>query len=222
MTTRSTPFLNLARSAALATAALALGGCASFNNLTTEVSTFGSWSTDRKPSTYAFERLPSQEVRPSHQMALETAARGALERAGFVAVTDPATADYLMQIGARVNVTQPWVYNEPLFLYGGWRGGRWGRGPGWGGFDNFGYGAYGRYGYGAGYGYGYPASFEHESALLIRDRRTGQLLYEARANFTGGAPSVNYLLSTLFDSSMKDFPAVGPNPRDVTVPIAKR
>lgn len=207
--------------------ALALGGCASFNNLTTDVSTFGPWPAGRQPSTYVFERLPSQQVNPQHQIELETAARGALEASGFHAVADPNDAEYLMQLGARVSLNSPWIYNEPLFFYGGWRHGRYGRGPGWGGYGagfgygGFGYGGFGYPGYGYG-GYGYPYSTDHEVAIVIRDRKTGQLLYEARSSFTGGAPSVNYLLSTMFNASMKDFPNAGPAPHEVTVPIAKR
>lgn len=199
---------------------MVLGGCAAFNNLSNEVSTFGSWPAERHPATFVFERLPSQQVHPERQIQIETAARGALEAAGFRAVADPAGAEYMVQIGARVVSNDPWIYNDPLFLRGGFRYGygfgygRWGR-PGWGG-PGFGFGgAYGPYG---------PydtASFEREVVLLIRDRRNGQLLYEARANNTGPSASIDYLLPAMFNAALKDFPSVGPNPRNVTTQIQK-
>ena len=42
---------------------LGLGGCAAMRSVSSEVSTFGEWPATRKPGTYAFERLPSQQAR---------------------------------------------------------------------------------------------------------------------------------------------------------------
>jgi hypothetical protein len=179
----------------IAAASLVLGGCAAFNNLNSEVSTYGPWPAERKPATFAFERLPSQQVHPERQQQLEDAARGAVEAAGFRAAPDLGSAEYLLQVGARVTSNEPWIYNDALFWRGGLRygygygyGGRWGRGPFWG--------------LNGGFGYANSATFDREVALLIRDRKTGQLLYEARA--------------------MKDFPGTGPNPRSVTTQISRQ
>jgi hypothetical protein len=193
---------------------LVLSGCAAFNNLSSEVSTYGPWPADRKPASFVFERLPSQQAHPERLVQLETAARGALEAAGFRAAADANSADYLMQIGARVTSNDPWMYNEPLFWRGGFRygDGRWGRrgwGPGWG------------LGWGVGGAFDYSPTFEREVALLIRDRKTGQLLYEARASNTGPSASIDYLLPAMFEAAMKDFPSAGPNPRNVTTQISK-
>lgn len=192
--------------------ALVLGGCAAFNNLSNEVSTFGPWPADRKPASFVFERLPSQQAHPERQVQLETAARGALEAAGFRAAADASQADYLMQIGARVTSNDPWIYNDPLFWHGGLRYGygRWHRGwgPGWG--------------FNGGYDALYSPTFDREVALLIRDRKTGQLLYEARASNAGPSASIDYLLPAMFEAALKDFPNAGPNPRTVTTQISKR
>ena len=198
----------------IAAVSLTLAGCASLNNLNSEVSTFGPWPTERKPATFAFERLPSQQQHPEHQQQLETAARGAIETAGFRAAADVDSAEYLMQVGARVTSNDPWIYNEPLFWRGGWRYGyrygysRWGRGPYWG--------------LNGGFGYGGTTTFEREVALLIRDRKTGQLLYEARASNAGPSASIDYLLPAMFEAAMKDFPGTGPNPRPVMTQISKQ
>jgi hypothetical protein len=189
-----------------AAVALLLAGCATFNNLNNEVSTYGPWPAGRQPATFVFERLPSQQLHPEHQQQLETAARAALEAAGFRLAPDAAGAEYLVQLGARVSSNDPWIYNEPLFWRGSWRygPGRWGRwGPGWG-FPG---------------PYDAP-SFDRQVVLLIRDRRTGQLLYEARADNTGPSVSIDGLLPAMFGAALKDFPSTGPNPRTVTTPIS--
>lgn len=192
--------------------AFVLSGCAALNNLHNEVSTFGPWPAERKPASFVFERLPSQQAHPERQEQLENAARGAVEAAGFRAAADANDAEYLMQVGARVVSTDPWIYNDALFWRVGFRYGhgysRWGRGPMWG--PNGGFGYYG------------PTTFEREVALLIRDRKTGQLLYEARANNSGPSASIDYLLPAMFEAAMKDFPGTGPNPREVTTQISKQ
>ena len=197
---------------AVATLALVLGACASFNNLSNEVSTYGAWPADRQPASFVFERLPSQQAHPERRQQLEDAARGALEAAGFRAAADANDAQYLMQVGARVVSTDPWIYNDPLFWRGGLRHGRFGRagfwGPGWG--PGWGWGPYD------------TPTYEREVALLIRDRKTGTLLYEARANNSGPSAAIDYLLPAMFDAALKNFPNVGPNPQQVTTPISKR
>ena len=70
----------------------ALSGCASFNQLNNDVSTYSQWPGERKPATYAFERLPSQQAQPQNQERLEQAARPALEAAGFRPASDPPQA----------------------------------------------------------------------------------------------------------------------------------
>ena len=62
----------------LLAATLALSGCAAINSVSSEVSSFGDWPADRKASTYAFERLPSQQARAGETQTLEAAATGAL------------------------------------------------------------------------------------------------------------------------------------------------
>ena len=206
-------FLTLA---ALPALALSLVGCAAMNNLNNEVSTYGPWPGERKPASYVFERLPSQQAHPEQQQLLEDAARGAVEGAGFVPAADPKNAEYMMQLGARVSSDGPWYDNDPIFWHGGLRYGygrygygRWGHGP-------FGFG----FGSGFGTGFNNSTSFDREVALLIRDRKTGQLLYEARASNSGPSASIDRLLPPMFRAAMTNFPGAGPNPRTVTVPLS--
>ncbi len=125
-----------------------------------------------------------------------------------------------MQLGARVTSNDPWIYNDSLFWRGAWPYGyghaRWGRG----------FGGWGPWGAGPGFGFGGSYSdnvrFEREVVLLIRDRKTGTLLYEARANNAGPSASIDNLMPAMFEAALKDFPSAGPNPRSVTTQISKR
>ena len=209
--------------AALVAPAVLLGGCAAMNNINNEVSTYGAWPAERKPASFVFERLPSQQAHPERQQMLEDAALGALTGAGFAPATDAKDAEYLMQLGARVALDDPWFDPDPMFWRGGLRYGgaygygrgygRWGRGP-WG--PGWGMG----YGYGYGYGYGSSASFERDVTLLIRDHKTGALLYEARASNSGPSAAIDRLLPPMFRAALQDFPAASPEPHTVTVPLS--
>ena len=187
--------------------AAALAGCAALNSLDSDVSTYSRWPADRKPATYAFERLPSQQAHAEQQQMLENAARPAVEAAGFSPAADPKTADVVVQLGARITPVdfsplddpfwwgpgfrRPFPYARGRFYGPGWR-------PGWGRpFDGYGY--------------------QREAALLIRDRKTGEPLYEASAVNDGYTPMAETALPAMFEAALKDFPLGGKNPRRVTI-----
>ena len=64
-----------------------------------------------------------------------------------------------------------------------------------------------------------PPTYEREVAMLLRDRKTGQPLYEVRVTNDGYSPSINSLLTAMFVAGLKDFPNGGPNPRRVVTQI---
>ncbi|MEO7335389.1 MAG: DUF4136 domain-containing protein [Caldimonas sp.] len=195
----------------LAVATLVLSGCAAMNRLDSDVSTYSRWPDGRKPATYAFERLPSQQARPEQQQLLEDAARPAVEAAGFTAASDPKAADVTVQVGARITATDRSPFDDPLWWGPGFRrpypfarGSRVFLGTGW------------RYGWGPRWDdYGY----EREVALLIRDHKTGEPLYEARANNDGLTPMVETALPAMFKATLQDFPAGGANPRRISIDL---
>lgn len=186
--------------------ALLLGACAGIGTLSSDVWTYSQWPDGRKPASYTFERLPSQQANVQRQQRLEDTARRAIEGAGFTPAAEDASADVSIMLGARVSPNEVSVYDDPFWWHGGlyhWRyarGGFWG--PGWG------------------LRYATP-SYEREVALLIRDRKSGQALYEARASNDGSSPSIDSLLSAMFDAALKDFPQAGVNPRRVTTEITR-
>jgi len=217
----------MSRSTVAALAMVALSGCSSLHVLDTEVSTFSRWPAGRAPATYAFERLPSQQANPQAAAVLEDSARRAVEAAGFVPAAEGAVPDVSVQIGARVTATELSPWTDP-FWYGpyGWGPyrpvfyGRYGRGY-WGPYGSPYWGPYGRYGaWGPGY-YGYSPYYEREVAVLIRDKKSGEPLYEARASSEGSTSGAISLLPSMFSAALQGFPTGGPaSPRRVRVDAA--
>jgi hypothetical protein len=198
-------------------AVAALAGCASLDSVDSDVSAFSRWPTGRAPATYAFERLPSQQAHPQQAQVLEDAARRAVEGAGFVPALEGSTADVSVQLGARIAETDRSPFDDPFWYggYGSWHRpfayGRYGRpfrGPGWR------YGAWGP-------GYDLPY-YQREVAVLIRDKRTGEALYEARAASEGTSSGNPEVLPAMFSAALKDFPNAGAtNTHRVTIEASR-
>jgi len=186
-------------------ASTVLAGCASLNTLASDVTSYSQWPADRKPGTYAFERLPSQQSQPEAQARLEDAARRALEGAGFTEVAGGGTPEYTVQLGARVTRYDRSPWDDPFWRpYGafGW----WGpRGPYWG----------------WGLRYDVAPRYDREVAVLIRDRKSGTPLYESRAANESGASADTATLAAMFEAALKDFPQPAVNPRRVSVQLSK-
>jgi len=196
----------MARTLLLCGAAGLLVACASLGTVSAEVASYGTWPAERKPGTYAFERLPSQQARADAQQRLEDAAHPALEAAGFAAAAPGATPDVLVRVGARITRYERSPWDDPLWWRGGfghWRARPWG-GP---------------------YPYGYrsePPRYDREVALLLRDRTNGTPLYEARATTEGSTSGGDELLSAMFKAAMVDFPKSGSVPHTVSVKLPER
>lgn len=131
-----------------------------------------------------------------------------MELAGFTPAADEQSADVSIQLGARVNASDRSPYDDPFWWHGGLYYSR---------YHRLGRGIWGP---GLGVQFATP-TYEREVALLIRDRKTGQALYEARASNDGASPSINSLLSAMFEAALKDFPTGGVNPRNVTVELTQ-
>lgn len=183
---------------------LVVGGCATVTEMRAEVSTFGAWPAGRAGGTYAFERLPSQQLAGQTQQVLEDAAAPALARAGLQLASSGTEPDLLVQVGARLSRSDVWPWSDPVWWHGGFGmryGGPW-RGPIWG----------------AGWRME-PSRYDREVALLIRDRASNKPLYEARASSEALSNNLATALAPLYRAALMDFPATGINPRLVTVPL---
>jgi hypothetical protein len=181
-----------------------LSGCAALKTFNSEVSTFGTWPAGRAAGTFAIDRLPSQQANPDAQEPIEQAAQAALMAAGFAPVARGAEPDVLVQLGVRVTAQSRSPWDDPAWWPGGfrrWNWPRWGD-PTWG------------WGWGARW---QQTEYAREVALLIRDRASGQPLYEAHASSDGLTPGGQTVLAGLFLSALKEFPAAKPEPHNVGV-----
>lgn len=199
----------LVLTALAAASVVAITGCAGPYTVSADVSSYGSWPADRKPGTYAFDRLPSQqqsEEAAKRQTMLEDAARGALEKAGFKPAADTKSADILVTLGARVTAYDPVPWDDPLWWR--WRGRlfspRYGYAPGWSGWgwrqDPF-----------------FDRRYDRAVAVLLRDRASGEALYESHASNEGMTMGSEAVIGSLFDAAMAEFPKVSPKSRRVSV-----
>jgi len=202
------------RSIVAAFAAVLVAGCASLHSLDNDVSAWSRWPSGRLPQSYVFERLPSQQAQPQVQQMLEAAAAPALAAAGFSPASDPAHADVTVQIGARITATDLSPFDDPYW---------------WGPGVHRPYAFYPRvvrpWGppWRHGWGWGWPADtygVEREAGLLIRDRATGEPLYEARVTSDGFSPMIETTLPAMFRAALQDFPqGAAQNPHRVTVDL---
>lgn len=148
-------------------------------------------------STYRFERLPSQAAQPG-QDQLEAAAEAVLARAGLR--RDDASPRLSVQLTRREDrVGYPWG------------------GPYWGGGPAVGVGIAGGSGGGSsvGIGLGIPIGGSGVRAsqrvdVLMRDRASGQVVYQAQASGGSGASAVS-----LLQAALRDFPNAPPGTRQV-------
>lgn len=196
------------RRALLGSAALLLAigtvGCASLNELPSEVSSYGSWPAGRAPGSYRIERLPSQAARPEAQAGLERAAAAALAEAGFRPAAEGAAADVVVQLGARVSRESRSPWDDPLWWHAWgprWNNMVWAQ-PGWAWRAQW-----------------ERTDYRREVALLLRDRATGEALYEVRARNEGATAGGDEVVAALFSAAMKDFPQAQPEPHTVSVPV---
>ena len=203
-----TPNRRLVISSLSAAAVLALAACAGPYTVSADVSSYGNWPADNKRGTYVFDRLPSQQQSDEaakRQGALEVAARGAMEKAGFKPAADIKSADFLVTLGARVTAYDPVPWDDPLWWR--WRGGL--LSP--------------RYGYPGVGGWGWRQDpffnrrYDRAVALLLRDRASGEALFEAHASSEGNTAGSEALLTPLFEAALAEFPKVNPQSHRVSV-----
>lgn len=170
-----------------------LTACTGPYNVYAEVSSFGEWPADRVGGTYAFERMLSQKHSKRH-MAVEEAAREALEHAGFKPAAEGREPDIKVSVAMRYSVAEPAIWDDPLWWrgragFGYWRrGGLWWNGPGVGPWSPF------------------DVRYYREAAVLLRDGRSGEPLYETHASNDGNTMGDDELARALFLAAMAEFP----------------
>jgi hypothetical protein len=200
------PAMTLVRRMAALAGILALAGCAGLRTVACDVSSYGEWPAERRPGSYAFERLPSQQARAAESGLIEAGARKALERAGFHAAEAGSAPEILVQVGAHDDRAEVEPWDDPVWWRGGFGFGYGHRGP-WGG-PHWGV-----------WGYHELPRYERQVALLLRDRASGKPLFEARAGSAGVSRADAALFAAMFQAALMDFPRLGLNPRRIVVTL---
>lgn len=179
-----------------------LGGCAALKTISAEVRSYGEWPASRKAGSYAFERLPSQQEQPSRSAEWEAMAAPALEKAGFKRAAAAAQADVIVSLGARVNITEYGPWDDPLWV-------RW-NAP----LHHWRFGLPPR-----SHPFFIERRYEREVGVLLRDRVSGQPLFEARASSDGATRGDDSLMQGLFQAALSDFPTPNSKPHEVRVTL---
>lgn len=196
---------------ALALSALAmtlLTGCASMRLIDSDVVSVSAVppGMSLQGAKYRFERLPSQVHNPEAGLA-EQQAQAAMAAVGLV--RDDAQAQLSVMVGFSGNsfLADPW--GRPLSpIHGGIT-----IGSGWGGGSHI--------GLGMGMRFPPPTHYRREVSLILRDLKSGQVVYETRASHSGPWSDSVPIFATLFQAAMANFPNPPAGQRRVNIEVPR-
>ena len=183
------------RLATLLTLALAalLTGCAGMRVVDSQVLAVANVppGVQLQGAKYRFERLPSQVSNPEAGLA-EQQAEQALAAVGLVRDDAAAQLSVLVGFQGTQYLADPWGYPYPG-TYGSisiGRGVPWGSGVG----------------FGMGMRFPPPTQYRREVSLILRDLKSGQVVYETRASHDGPWSDSVTIFATLFKAALAHFP----------------
>jgi hypothetical protein len=185
----------------LALAAVTLGllsGCASMRLIDSDVISVAAVPAgmNLQGATYRFERLPSQASNPEAGLA-EQQAQAAMTAVGLVRDDAGAQLSVLVGFGGNRYLADPW--GRPLA-------------PGWAPYGSiavgsgFGGGFSSHIGVGMGMRFPPPTHYRREVSLILRDLKSGQVVYETRASHSGPWSDSVPIFATLFQAALANFP----------------
>ena len=179
---------------------LFLSGCSSVRLIDSQVQSVPAANAAAlQGARYRFERLPSQISNPAAGLA-EQQAQAALSMAGLV--RDDAGAQLSILVQARTGAVVD----------------TWGR-PALG----FGLHGYSHPSMVTGWGMRFPPppQYQYEVSLLMRDLRTGLVVYETQAAHNGPWSDAEKIIPALMTAALKDFPNPPARNRQVNIEIAR-
>ncbi len=191
----------------LALAAL-LSGCAGMRVVDSQVLAVANVPSgvQLQGAKYRFERLPSQVRNPEAGLA-EQQAEQALAAVGLV--RDDAAAQISVLVGflGTQYLADPWghPYPGPYGSISIGRGVPWGSGVG----------------FGMGMRFPPPTHYRREVSLILRDLRSGQVVYETRASHDGPWSDSTTIFATLFKAALANFPNPPAGPQRVNIEIPR-
>ena len=198
------------RLATLLTFALAalLTGCAGMRVVDSQVLAVANVppGVQLQGAKYRFERLPSQAGNPEAGLA-EQQAEQALAAVGLVRDDAAAQLSVLVGFQGTQYLADPWGYPYPG-TYGSisiGRGVPWGSGVG----------------FGMGMRFPPPTQYRREVSLILRDLKSGQVVYETRASHDGPWSDSTTIFATLFKAALAHFPTPPAGPQRVNIEIPR-
>lgn len=201
--------------------ALGLAGCSGLRLVDAQVSAASTLADASvlKGARYRFEQTPLQTpsssttspVSAAPAWSYDSLAEQALAEVGLV--RDEANAAYTVLLGVRITPYLVDTSGRPyssLYPYGGFST-TWGLGA-WRG-SSLGWGIGGRF----------PPTthYRYELSLLMRDVRSGALVYETQAVHDGPWNDSKNILGAMFQAALKDFPEQVRGPRRINIEIPR-
>ena len=188
------------------TLAALLTGCAGMRVVDSQVQAVANVppGVQLQGAKYRFERLPSQINNPEAGLA-EQQAQQALTAVGLVRDDAAAQISVLVGFQGTQYLADPWGYPYPG-PYGSisiGRGVHWGSGVG----------------FGMGMRFPPPTHYQREVSLILRDLRSGQVVYETRASHSGPWSDSTTIFATLFKAALANFPNPPAGPQRVNIEI---
>ena len=203
---------NTTRHLALLCVGLALSlltGCAAMRVVDSDVVSVAAVppGMNLQGATYRFERLPSQVNNPEAGLA-EQQAQAAMTAVGLVRDDTHAQLSVLVGFSGTQYLADPW--GRPI-------------GPGWTpqGSITIGTGVGSHIGLGMGMRFPPPTHYRREVSLILRDLKSGQVVYETRASHDGPWSDSVPIFATLFQAAMAQFPNPPAGPRRVNIELPR-
>ena len=190
-----------------------LTGCASMRLIDSDVVSVAAVPSGMslQGAKYRFERLPSQVHNPEAGLA-EQQAQAAMTAVGLV--RDDANASLSVMVGFSGTQYQADPWGRPL-------------GPGWSPYGSiaigsgFGRGFGSHIGLGMGMRFPPPTHYRREVSVIMRDLKSGQVVYETRASHAGPWSDSVPIFATLFQAALANFPNPPAGPRRVNIELPR-
>ena len=190
-----------------------LTGCASMRLIDSDVVSVADVppGLSLQGAKYRFERLPSQVHNPEAGLA-EQQAQAAMTAVGLV--RDDAAASLSVMVGFSGTQYQADPWGRPL-------------GPGWIPYGSIAVGSgFGRnfgshVGLGVGMRFPPPTQYRREVSVVMRDLKSGQVVYETRASHAGPWSDSVPIFATLFQAALANFPNPPAGPHRVNIELPR-
>ncbi|MDI9233915.1 DUF4136 domain-containing protein [Limnohabitans lacus] len=188
-----------------------LSGCATVRRIDSDVVSVSAAPAgmNLQGAKYRFERLPSQANNPEAGLA-EQQAEAAMTAVGLV--RDDANAQISVLVGFAGTQYLADAWGRPL-PPGAWS-------PYYGSIS-VGRGVGPHMGLGMGMRFPPPTQYRREVSLLMRDLRSGQVVYETRAMHDGVWSDSTPVFATLFQAALANFPNPPAGLRRVNIDIPR-